>query len=101
MLDARSARSETAKDHQDRAEIGTVGKIKTPRAQRCAAGADSVGRALQGRKVKLTWNKVKNAEGYEVYGAVCSGDMKLQKVVKGKKLTLSKVSRKKLDKNKD
>ena len=27
--------------------------------------------------------------------------MKLQKVVKGKKLTLSKVSRKKLDKNKD
>lgn len=59
------------------------------------------GKALQGRKVKLTWNKVKNADGYEVYGAVCSGDMKLQKVVKGKKLTLSKVSRKKLDKNKD
>lgn len=59
------------------------------------------GKALQGRKVKLTWNKVENADGYEVYGAVCNGNMKLQKVVKGKKLTLSKVSRKKLDKNKD
>lgn len=46
-------------------------------------------------------NKVENADGYEVYGAVCNGNMKLQKVVKGKKLTLSKVSRKKLDKNKD
>ena len=59
------------------------------------------GKALQGRKVKLTWNKVKNADGYEVYGAVCSGGHEVTESREGKKLTLSKVSRKKLDKTKD
>ncbi len=95
--------SETRKKEAEAADKKNTEKVKRTEAN--DAALNSKFNVEAGKKIKVTWGKVKNADGYDVYMAYCGKDReKVVKSVKGANnlsVTVSKLKDKQIDQKKN